>query len=307
MDRFAALTGRQYHLFDYVGAPDAERVDRDHGLGRRDGRRRRSTYLTAQRREGRRAEGAARTGRSRSQRFLAALPPTVARDRRARPDQGAGRARRAALPGRGHGARRGAERAARAVRALPRVIGGRYGLSSKEFTPAMVKAVFDELARTQPEEPLHRRHRRRRDAHQPAVRSRAFDIEPDDVVRAVFYGLGADGTVGANKNSIKIIGEETDHYAQGYFVYDSKKSGVDHGLAPALRPAADPLAVPDPTGQLRRLPPVRLPRALSTCSSCAAPGAIVPAEQPVRPGRGLGPAAARGAGADHRRSSCAST
>ena len=64
-------------------------------------------------------------------------------------------------------------------------------------------------------------------------------------MRALFYGLGADGTVGANKNSIKIIGEETDNYAQGYFVYDSKKSGVDHHLAPALRPQADPLDLPD--------------------------------------------------------------
>ena len=80
-------------------------------------------------------------------------------------------------------------------------------------------------------------------------------------MRAIFYGLGSDGTVGANKNSIKIIGEETDNYAQGYFVYDSKKSGVDDRLAPALRPAADPRHLPDQPGRLRRLPPVPLPRA----------------------------------------------
>ena len=105
------------------------------------------------------------------------------------------------------------------------VVGGRYGLSSKEFTPAMVRAVFDELANEKP---------RRRftvgivddvTGLSLPVDSQ-FDIEPQDVVRAVFYGLGADGTVGANKNSIKIIGEETDQYAQGYFVYDSKKSGA---------------------------------------------------------------------------------
>ena len=105
------------------------------------------------------------------------------------------------------------------------VVGGRYGLSSKEFTPAMVRAVFDELAKEKP---------RRRftvgivddvTGLSLPVDSQ-FDIEPEDVVRAVFYGLGADGTVGANKNSIKIIGEETDQYAQGYFVYDSKKSGA---------------------------------------------------------------------------------
>ena len=110
-----------------------------------------------------------------------------------------------------------------------------------------------------------------------------FSIEPDDVVRAVFYGLGADGTVGANKNSIKIIGEETDNYAQGYFVYDSKKSGLADGLAPALRPAADPLGVPDQPGQLRRLPPVRLPRAASTCSPRRRPGAIFLLNSPYGP------------------------
>ena len=103
---------------------------------------------------------------------------------------------------------------------MPRVIAGRYGLSSKEFSPAMVKAVFDELEVKRP--------RRRFTVgivddvtHRSLEYDPAFDIEPDDVVRAVFFGLGADGTVGANKNSIKIIGEETDFYVQGYFVYDS--------------------------------------------------------------------------------------
>ena len=90
----------------------------------------------------------------------------------------------------------------------------------------------------------------------------AFSTEDPDTVRAVFYGLGADGTVGANKNSIKIIGEETDNYAQGYFVYDSKKSGLGDRLAPALRPAADPLHLPDRPRQLRGLPPVLVPGAV---------------------------------------------
>ena len=111
------------------------------------------------------------------------------------------------------------------IKARARVIGGRYGLSSKEFTPAMVQAVFDELSRKKP----------RRCFTVGIVDDvtglslpvdSSFDIEPKDVVRAVFYGLGSDGTVGANKNSIKIIGEETDQFAQGYFVYDSKKSGA---------------------------------------------------------------------------------
>ncbi|HYD43240.1 MAG TPA: pyruvate:ferredoxin (flavodoxin) oxidoreductase [Anaeromyxobacter sp.] len=105
------------------------------------------------------------------------------------------------------------------------VIGGRYGLSSKEFTPAMVKAVFDELTRTRPKR--HFTVGINDDVtHTSLAVDPSFDIEADDVVRALFYGLGADGTVGANKNSIKIIGEDTPNYAQGYFVYDSKKSGT---------------------------------------------------------------------------------
>jgi pyruvate-ferredoxin/flavodoxin oxidoreductase len=104
------------------------------------------------------------------------------------------------------------------------VVGGRYGLSSKEFTPAMVKAVFDELSKPRPKR--HFTVGINDDVtHLSLKYDPTFDIEPDSVVRALFYGLGADGTVGANKNSIKIIGEDTPNYAQGYFVYDSKKSG----------------------------------------------------------------------------------
>jgi pyruvate-ferredoxin/flavodoxin oxidoreductase len=109
--------------------------------------------------------------------------------------------------------------------AEPRVVGGRYGLSSKEFTPAMVKAVFDNLA-----EPRSRNHFTigiNDDITRLSLPYDAtFEVESSDVTTAIFYGLGADGTVGANKNSIKIIGTETDAYVQGYFVYDSKKSGA---------------------------------------------------------------------------------
>jgi pyruvate-ferredoxin/flavodoxin oxidoreductase len=106
-----------------------------------------------------------------------------------------------------------------------RVIGGRYGLSSKEFTPAMVKSVFDELKKAEPknhftvgiEDDI---------TFTSLTYDETFSTESDDQVRAMFWGLGADGTVSANKNSIKIIGEETPNYAQGYFVYDSKKSGA---------------------------------------------------------------------------------
>jgi pyruvate-ferredoxin/flavodoxin oxidoreductase len=107
---------------------------------------------------------------------------------------------------------------------MPQVIGGRYGLSSKEFTPGMVKAVFDELATTRP-----RNHFTIGIDDDVTFTSldwnEEFSVESADTVRAIFYGLGADGTVGANKNSIKILGEETGGHAQGYFVYDSKKAG----------------------------------------------------------------------------------
>jgi len=107
----------------------------------------------------------------------------------------------------------------------PAVIGGRYGLSSKEFTPTMIKAVFDELAKPKPKN--HFTVGIVDDVtHLSLPYDADLDIEPDEVRRCVFFGLGADGTVGANKNSIKIIGEETDNHAQGYFVYDSKKAGA---------------------------------------------------------------------------------
>ncbi|MFB3851812.1 MAG: pyruvate:ferredoxin (flavodoxin) oxidoreductase [Acidobacteriota bacterium] len=109
--------------------------------------------------------------------------------------------------------------------AFPKIIGGRYGLSSKEFTPAMVKAVFDELEKKEPKN--HFTVGINDDVSKSSLNyDPSFVIEKDDVVRCVFYGLGSDGTVGANKNSIKIIGEETNNYAQGYFVYDSKKAGA---------------------------------------------------------------------------------
>ena len=118
-----------------------------------------------------------------------------------------------------------AEKGSETFEKIPRVIGGRYGLASKEFTPAMVASVFAELAAPQP-----RNHFvvgiNDDVSHRSLDVDPAFTTEDPSSVRAVFYGLGADGTVGANKNSIKIIGEDTDNYAQGYFVYDSKKSGA---------------------------------------------------------------------------------
>ena len=143
---------------------------------------------------------------------------------------------------------------------LPTVIGGRYGLSSKEFTPGMVAGVFDELARERP---------RRRftigindDVSGTSLGYDAsLDIEPAENVRAVFFGLGSDGTVGANKNTIKILGDAADLHAQGYFVYDSKKSGSQTVSHLRFGPAADPCPLPCLGGELRRLPPVRTDRA----------------------------------------------
>jgi pyruvate-ferredoxin/flavodoxin oxidoreductase len=106
----------------------------------------------------------------------------------------------------------------------PKIIGGRYGLSSKEFTPAMIKGLFDEMKKDIPKN--HFTIGINDDLTYTSISYNPdFSIEPTDRTRAVFYGLGSDGTVGANKNSIKIIGEETDNYAQGYFVYDSRKAG----------------------------------------------------------------------------------
>jgi pyruvate-ferredoxin/flavodoxin oxidoreductase len=124
---------------------------------------------------------------------------------------------------------------------MPRIIGGRYGLSSKEFTPAMVKAVFDELGKERPKN--HFTIGINDDVtHTSLAYDIDFQIEGDEVTRALFFGLGSDGTVGANKNSIKIIGESTDLHCQGYFVYDSKKSGsrtVSH-----LRFGPEPIHAP---------------------------------------------------------------
>ena len=154
----------------------------------------------------------------------------------------------------------------------PRVIAGRYGLSSKEFTPAMVKAVFDEIAKPKP-----KRHFTigivDDVTHTSMPWDPSFRTEGADVSASVFYGLGADGTVGANKNSIKIVGQETDLYAQGYFVYDSKKSGaitVSH-LRTSKRPIRSAYLV-DPR-RLRRLPPVRVRGQDRRARACRAEGA----------------------------------
>jgi len=223
MNRFAERTGRAYKLFDYIGAPDAERVIIIMGSGAE------TTHQTVEHLVERGEKVGmikVRLYRPFSVRhFLAALPPTVrsiaVMDRTKEP----GAIGEPLYLDVVTALREAATAGTLPMNGEPRVIGGRYGLSCKEYTPAMVKAVFDELAKDQPKP--HFTVGINDDVTGLSLEvDESFDIEREDVVRAVFFGLGADGTVGANKNSIKIIGTETDNYAQGYFVYDSKKSGA---------------------------------------------------------------------------------
>jgi pyruvate-ferredoxin/flavodoxin oxidoreductase len=223
MDKFARLVGRQYHLFDYVGAPDAERVIVLMGSGA-EAVHETVEWLT----ERGEKVGVVKVRLFRpfsAEHFVKALPPTVKAiavlDRTKEPGAAGEPLYQDVLTALAEGAIAGWSPFER----LPRVIGGRYGLSSKEFTPAMIKAIFDELRKDRPKN--HFTIGIIDDVtHTSLDYDPTFSIEPKDVVRALFWGLGSDGTVGANKNSIKIIGEETDNYAQGYFVYDSKKSGA---------------------------------------------------------------------------------
>ncbi|WP_298982283.1 pyruvate:ferredoxin (flavodoxin) oxidoreductase [Caldilinea sp.] len=223
MDKFARLVGRQYHLFDYVGAPDAERVIVLMGSGA-EAAHETVEWLT----ERGEKVGVVKVRLFRpfsAEHFVKALPPTVKAiavlDRTKEPGAAGEPLYQDVLTALAEGAIAGWSPFER----LPRVIGGRYGLSSKEFTPAMIKAIFDELRKDRPKN--HFTIGIIDDVtHTSLDYDPTFSIEPKDVVRALFWGLGSDGTVGANKNSIKIIGEETDNYAQGYFVYDSKKSGA---------------------------------------------------------------------------------
>jgi len=223
MDKFAGLVGRQYHLFDYVGAPDAERVIVLMGSGCETVEAT-VDYLVGQGEK----VGVVKVHLYRPfsvLHFLGALPPSVkviaALDRTKEPGAIGEPLYQDVVTALSEGFASGTAPFAD----HPRVIGGRYGLSSKEFTPAMVKGVFDEMSVDQPKN--HFTIGIVDDvSHTSLDYDPEFDVESDDVVRAMFWGLGADGTVSANKNSIKIIGEETLNYAQGYFVYDSKKSGA---------------------------------------------------------------------------------
>src|SRR3990172_3563181 len=219
MDRFAELTGRAYHLFDYHGAPDAERIVVLMGSG--NGAVAETVDALLARGE---KVGAVNVRLFRpfdASAFVATLPPSVRSiavlDRTKEPGAPGEPVYQDVMTGLGEALLAGR------LERMPRVIGGRYGLASKEFDPAMAKAVFDELAKDQPKN--HFTVGIVDDVtHTSLDVDRSFSTEASDVVRAVFYGLGADGTVSANKSSVKIIGEGTDLFAQGYFVYDSKKA-----------------------------------------------------------------------------------
>ena len=223
MDKFAALTGRRYHLFDYFGHPEAERVIVIMGSGGDTA----TEYVEWALKAGQKV-GVLRVRLYRPfsiKDFIAALPKTVRTiavlDRCKEPGAIGDPLYLDAVTA----LREAADAGESAFVQPPRVIGGRYGLSSKEFTPAMIKAVYDETAKDKLKN--HFTVGIMDDVtHTSLAVDPEFDIEPDDVKRAVFFGLGSDGTVGANKNSIKIIAEETDNFGQGYFVYDSKKAGA---------------------------------------------------------------------------------
>jgi len=221
MDKFAKIVGRQYHLFDYVGAPDAERVVVLMGSGAEAVEETVEALLA----KGEKI-GVVKVHLFRPfsvKHFIDALPKSVKAitvlDRTKEPGAAGEPMYQDILTALMESLADGT-----LSFAMPRVTGGRYGLSSKEFTPAMIKAIYDEMKKSNPKN--HFTIGINDDVmHSSLTYDPSFTTERSDVVRAMFYGLGADGTVGANKNSIKIIGEDTPNYAQGYFVYDSKKSG----------------------------------------------------------------------------------
>ena len=237
MDKFAELTGRSYHLFDYFGAVDAERVIVVMGSAAQTVE---ETVKVLNARGAKLGVITVRLFRPFSARHLvAAMPQSVKTIAVLDRSKEAGAT--------GEPLYQDVVTAMVEMLAtgefphLPRIVGGRYGLSSKEFTPAMVKAIYDQLALAKPKHPftvgivddV---------THLSLGVDRSFNIESDTVTRALFFGLGSDGTVSANKNSIKIIGDNTDLYCQGYFVYDSKKAGsqtVSH-----LRFGPDPIRAP---------------------------------------------------------------
>ena len=224
MDQFKKLTGREYNLFDYEGAEDAERVIIIMGSG---GETAAETAKFLHREDGQKV-GVLRVRLYRPfsiEHFLKALPKTTkviaTLDRTKEPGAAGEPLYQDVIAAISEGMTLGIT----SFKNAPLIIGGRYGLSSKEFTPGMVKGVFDEMTKDEPKN--HFTIGINDDISNTSLEyDHCFLIESDQIIRSMFYGLGSDGTVGGNKNSIKIIGTQTENYAQGYFVYDSKKAGA---------------------------------------------------------------------------------
>lgn len=224
LERFGKLTGRRYKIYEYYGDPDAESVVIMMGSGCETA----AETIDHLNRNGKKT-GLVKVRLFRpfdADAFLEAVPSSVKRiavlDRCKESGAGGEPLYLDCVHAFFEAEQRGLSKY---FKQRPRIIGGRYGLSSKEFTPAMVKAVFDNLEKEKPK--THFTVGIHDDVSQTSLDiDPDFSIEPSDVIRACFYGLGSDGTVGANKNSIKIIGENTSHYVQGYFVYDSRKAGA---------------------------------------------------------------------------------
>jgi pyruvate-ferredoxin/flavodoxin oxidoreductase len=239
MDRFAELTGRQYRLFDYHGDPQAQHIIIMMGSGADTVM---ETIDALPKGSGKNNFGLINVRLFRpfsAEHLLKAVPASVESiavlDRTKEIGASGEPLYQDVVTVLAEAVSEGR------LTAMPRIIGGRYGLSSKEFTPAMVKAIYAELKKPQPKN--HFTIGINDDVtHTSLDYDATYNIESDNVTRALFFGLGSDGTVGANKNSIKIIGESTDLYCQGYFVYDSKKSGsqtVSH-----LRFGPEPIHAP---------------------------------------------------------------
>ncbi len=282
MDQFAGLTGRQYRLYEYVGAPDAERVMILMGSGAEAV----EEVVDHLRAHGEKI-GLVKVRLYRpfaADELLRAIPLTTARiavlDRTKEPGADGEPLYKDVVTAIAESFTGGAARFA----TMPRVVGGRYGLSSKEFTPGMIKGVFDELKKNQPknhftigiiDDLAHTSLEWNADFHTDAGHG---------VMRCMFYGLGSDGTVGANKNTIKIMGEETELYGQGYFVYDSKKAGaatISH-LRFSTRPIHSPYLIGDNEANFVGChQPVFLNR--YDMLSTAAPGAVFLLNSPELP------------------------
>jgi len=223
MAKFAKVTGRNYQLCEYSGIADAERVIVIMASGGETASET-AAFLAA---KGEKV-GVVNVRLYRPfaiEQFLKALPSTVKKiavlDRTKEPGAGGEPLYLDVI----HALHEGSEKGFATFKSMPDVVGGRYGLSSKEFTPAMVNGVFEELKKDLPKN--HFTVGINDDvSHTSIDYDCTFEILPNSVVQAMFFGLGSDGTVGANKNSIKIIGDETPNFAQGYFEYDSKKSGA---------------------------------------------------------------------------------